>query len=177
MPADTAVTRKSLDTGAGLRHVSGHSAKATMLTNKAKYGLKAMLYLADHAVEHGVRGLDIAQAEDIPKKFLDAIMIALRDRGLVVAKKGVRGGYQLARAPTRITVGEIVRVLDGPLAPIPCVSKTAYRPCPDCRSEADCRVRMVMANVREAIADVLDNTSLADMQGRPERERMLDYVI
>jgi Rrf2 family protein len=148
-----------------------------MLTNKAKYGLKAMLYLADHAADGGVRGVDIAQSESIPKKFLDAILITLRDHGLVRTKKGVKGGYQLAVAAERVTVGEIVRILDGPLAPIPCVSKTAYRPCPDCRSEADCRVRRLMAEVREALSDILDHTSLADMQRPATREQILDYVI
>lgn len=148
-----------------------------MLTNKAKYGLKAMLYLADHVAEGGVRGADIAAAEHIPKKFLDAILITLRDHGFVAAKKGVRGGYQLARPADRITVGEMVRLLDGPLAPIPCVSKTAYRPCPDCPDEAACRVRRLMADVREALSGILDNATLADLQGRAERERILDFVI
>lgn len=147
-----------------------------MLTNKAKYGLKAMLYLADHAANGGVRGADIAAAENIPKKFLDAILLALRDHGLVTAKKGIHGGYQLARPANRITVGELVRLLDGPLAPLPCVSKTAYRRCPDCPDEAACRVRRLMADVREALSDILDNATLADLQGR-QHERILDYVI
>ncbi len=148
-----------------------------MLTNKAKYGLKAMLYLADHASTGGVRGVDIAQAERIPKKFLDAILITLRDHGLVATKKGVKGGYQLALPAGQVAVGDIVRILDGPLAPLPCVSKTAYRPCTDCDDEAECRVRRLMAEVREALSDILDKTSLADMQRRPLRQQILDYVI
>lgn len=146
-----------------------------MLTNKAKYGLKAMLFLADQPPEHGVRGADIASHENIPKKFLDLILLDLRDHGLVTAKKGVKGGYQLALPADKISVGQIVRILDGPLAPLPCVSRTAYKRCPDCDDEAACRVRRLMAQVREALSDILDNATLASMRGQPEH--VLNYEI
>lgn len=133
-----------------------------MLTNKAKYGLKALLYLARHIGEPVVIS-DIASSEEIPKKFLDAILLELKNGGLLTSKKGKGGGYQLARSAERIKTGDVVRLLDGPLAPIACVSRTAYKPCLDCQDERACAVRALMQKVRDAIADILDNTSLADM--------------
>jgi Rrf2 family protein len=134
-----------------------------MLTKKAKYGLKAMVHLA--GVEPGRTALiaDIAKANQIPKKFLDAILGELRNAGFVHSKKGKGGGYMLARPPREIVVGNVIRVLDGPLAPIQCASKTVYRRCDDCVDENRCAVRLVMLEAREAIANVLDNTTLAAM--------------
>lgn len=135
-----------------------------MLTNKGKYGLKAMIHLA--GVPRGDLAVvsEIAQANSIPKKFLDAILSELRNAGFVQSRKGKFGGYALARAPEEVMVGHIVRVLDGPLAPIPCASKTRYQPCADCDVET-CRVRRLMLDVRNAVADVLDNTSLDQLSG------------
>ena len=103
-----------------------------MLTNKGKYGLKAMVHLA--GIEPGALAqvADIAEANSISKKFLDHILTELRHAGLVYSKKGRGGGYALARPAHEIRVGAIVRALDGPLAPIPCASVTAFRPCDDC---------------------------------------------
>src|ERR1700743_3877343 len=111
-----------------------------MLTNKGKYGLKAMIHLA--GLEPGRPALvsDIAEANEIPKKFLDTILGELRNAGFVNSKKGKGGGYTLAKPANQIRVGHIVRVLDGPLAPIQCASKTSYRRCDDCKSEATCAV-------------------------------------
>jgi Rrf2 family protein len=136
-----------------------------MLTNKGKYGLKAMVHLA--ALDAGGRAQvqDIADANAIPKKFLDQILSELRKAGLVFAKKGKGGGYALTRPASQITVGQIVRVLDGPLAPISCASVTAYRACDDCGDERACAVRLVMVKARNAISEVLDNVSLAEMRG------------
>ncbi len=133
-----------------------------MLTNKGKYGLKAMVHLA--GLEPGVLAQvqDVADRNNIPKKFLDQILSELRNAGLVFSKKGKGGGYALAQAAHQITVGQIVRVLDGPLAPIQCASVTAYRRCDDCGDERACAVRLVMVKARNAIADVLDNHTLAD---------------
>jgi len=134
-----------------------------MLTNKGKYGLKAMVHLA--ALPGGQLALvnDVAVANRLPKKFLDAILSELRNAGLVISRKGKGGGYRLARPPEEITVGSIVRVLDGPLAPIPCASRTRYRPCEDC-DVATCQVRHMMLDVREAIAAVLDGQTLAELR-------------
>lgn len=135
-----------------------------MLTKKAKYGLKAMTHLA--GVPPGATALvaDIAAANQIPKKFLDAILGDLRNAGFVHSKKGKGGGYMLARAPSEISVGDLVRALDGPLAPIQCASKRLYRRCDDCVDETHCAVRLVMLEARDAIAQVLDNTSLEAMR-------------
>lgn len=145
-----------------------------MLSNKAKYGLKAMLYLAERPADDGPTGiLEIAQEENIPKKFLDAILLELRRNGLVHSRKGRGGGYILSRPAAEISVGRIIRVLDGPLAPIGCASKTAYRPCTDCTDIKACQVRRTMQRVRDAMAGILDNTSLAEMLAIPEPERVI----
>lgn len=136
-----------------------------MLTMKGKYGLKAMVHLARLQPQELAAGLDISERNNIPKKFLDAILARLREAGLVEAKKGKGGGYRLAKQPGKIMVGEIVRALDGPLAPIRCASRTAYRRCEDCRDPAKCEVRLAMTEARDAIAAVLDRKSLADMCG------------
>jgi len=134
-----------------------------MLTNKGKYGLKALGHLS--TLKEGDLAMvgDIATTNNIPKKFLDAILSELRNAGFVYSRKGKYGGYYLARPADEIMIGHVVRVLDGPLAPIPCASKTRYQPCADCDVET-CRVRHLMLDVRNAIAEVLDNTSLSGMQ-------------
>ena len=132
-----------------------------MLTRKTKYGLKAMLTLAH---EHG-RGpvliAELSRQERIPKKFLEGILLELKHRGLVQSRKGPGGGYQLGRPPDRISVGEVIRVLDGPLALVSCVSQTAYAPCQECVTERDCAVRRVFQQVRDETARILDGTTLA----------------
>ena len=134
-----------------------------MLTKKGKYGLKALIHLA--ALPPGQTAFvnEIAVKNNISKKFLDAILGDLRNAGFVQSRKGKAGGYRLARPAVEIKVGHVVRVLDGPLAPIGCASSTKYRPCDDC-DETVCQVRHMMLEVRKAIADVLDNRSLAAMR-------------
>ncbi|MBY6242233.1 Rrf2 family transcriptional regulator [Methylosinus sp. Sm6] len=132
-----------------------------MLTKKGKYGLKAMAHLARFAPGRPVPVLEIATTQNIPKKFLDAILCELRNCGYVVSKMGKGGGYTLARPADQITVGDIVRALDGPLAPLPCASKTRYRPCDDCGNVERCAVRLVMRDAQRALSGVLDNCTLA----------------
>ena len=139
-----------------------------MLTMRGKYGLKAMLHLA-RLDENGLAlSAEIALANAISKKFLDAILQDLRMAGLIHARKGRGGGYRLARAAERITVGEVLRILDGPVAPIQCASRSAYQPCRDCPDEAACAVRLTMIDLRDAISDVLDTRSIADMAARAD---------
>ncbi len=140
-----------------------------MLTKKAKYGLKALVYLAGLAPGQTALVADIAGANQIPKKFLDAILGELRNAGFVHSKKGKGGGYTLARPASEIGVGNIIRSLDGPLAPIQCASKTVYRRCDDCEDEVHCAVRLVMLKAREAIAGILDQTTLEQMREMAER--------
>lgn len=134
-----------------------------MLTKKGKYGLKALAHLATLPNGQTAQSVEIAIANNIPKKFLDAILGELRTAGIVVTKKGKGGGYRLAREPAEISVGSAVRALDGPLAPIGCASRTAYLPCRDCRDVQACAVRLLMLQVRDVSALVLDNTSVEDM--------------
>ena len=149
-----------------------------MLTNKGKYGLKAMVYLAGLAEGEVGQVPEIARACSISKKFLDQILAELRNAHLVFSKKGKLGGYALAKPASEIRVGHIIRVLDGPLAPFPCASVTAYRPCPDCGDEKLCTVRIIMHEARDALADVLDNRSLAQMRalGEPKDGQLTYYI-
>jgi Rrf2 family protein len=134
-----------------------------MLTKKGKYGLKAMAHLASAEFGQPVPVLEIAEQQRIPKKFLDGILSELRNAGFVHSKMGKGGGYLLARPAREIMVGDIVRTIDGPLAPVPCASKTRYRRCDDCLDEDVCAVRKVMQNAQRALSEVLDNCSLERM--------------
>jgi Rrf2 family protein len=135
-----------------------------MLSNKAKYALKALLALAGRYGEGPVLIAQLADSEAIPRRFLEQILLQLKQQGILHSKKGRGGGYVLARDPARIAVGQVVRLIDGPLAPVPCASQTAYRKCAECVDEETCGVRMVMRNVRDATAEILDGTSLADVR-------------
>jgi Rrf2 family protein len=133
-----------------------------MLTAKGKYGLKAVVHLASVEPAKTTQAIDIAEAHNIPKKFLDAILGDLRGAGIVLAKKGPGGGYRLARTADQIKVGAVIRALDGALAPIACASRNAYRACDDCDVKT-CTIRLTMTRVRDAIAEVLDRLTVADM--------------
>src|SRR5688572_19614515 len=118
-----------------------------MLTSKAKYALRAMIDLAAHTGAGPRRPFfigDIAQRQDIPRRFLENILLELRKHGLVVSHRGKAGGYALAKAPDLITFADIIRAIDGPLALTPCTSRTAYQRCEDCRDEAICAIRKTM---------------------------------
>lgn len=115
---------------------------------------------------------EISQREQIPAKFLEQILLSLKNAGLLHSKMGVGGGYHLAKPPAEITFGHIVRILDGPLAPVKCVSQMAYEPC-GCPDEETCGLRLVMGDVRNAIANLLDGTSLADVTQRVQTLREL----
>ena len=144
-----------------------------MLTRKGKYGLKALVHLAGLPEGRLAFVTDIAEANNIPKKFLDGILGDLRKAGLVRSKTGKDGGYMLARPPEDIRIGHVIRVLDGPLAPIACASRTAYQRCDDCKSEKKCTVRLMMLEVRNAIATILDHRTLAEMRDLPAARRPL----
>jgi Rrf2 family protein len=133
-----------------------------MLSQKAKYALRALLMLAEQPEADMVMIADIAERENVPRKFLEAILVDLRKRGLLDSRRGKYGGYRLAKPAAAISFGEIIRIVDGPLAPLPCASKTGFRPCDDCTDANSCSVRWLMLQVRDATADILDNCSLAD---------------
>jgi Rrf2 family protein len=133
-----------------------------VLTRKSKYGLKAALFLAREVKQGPILVADIARREGIPKKFLEQILLELKRHGVVQSRRGKGGGYLLGRTPSEISLGEIVRILDGPLAPITCVSVTAYRRCDECADEATCGIRHAMKRVRDSTASILDGTTLTD---------------
>ena len=137
-----------------------------MLTRKSKYGLKALLVLAEEADRGPMLISELADRQRLPKKFLEAILLELKRAGLLHSKKGKGGGYVLGRKPTDITVGQVIRVLEGPLALTPCVSQTAYRRCDECLDEQACGVRLAMKEVRDATARILDNTTLAGLNAQ-----------
>jgi len=143
------------------------------LSKRGEYGLRAMIILVDVQKDSPtgmIQIKEISAREEIPAKFLEQILLALKNAGLVHSKMGIGGGYYLARAPKEITLGQIVRTLDGPLAPIKCVSQTAYEPC-GCPDEEACGLRMVMGDVRNAISNILDNTTLTAVMKRVEAAR------
>ena len=142
-----------------------------MLTRKSKYGVKAMLFLAQQSARRPVLIADMAEREQLPKKFLEAILLELKRHGLLGSKKGKGGGYFLGRDPSEITLGQVIRILDGPLALIPCVSQTAYMKCDECVDEQTCGIRLVMKEVRDATAHILDNTSLVNLNTQVARTR------
>ena len=142
-----------------------------MLSKKAKYGLKALLILADDAGNGPLQASALAERQKLPKKFLEAILLELTREGLLESKKGRGGGYVLTRKPGDITVSEVIRALDGPLALVPCVSRTAYVRCDECLDEETCGVRLAMKEVRDATAHILDNTTLAGINARLRASR------
>src|SRR5687768_10139341 len=134
-----------------------------MISQKAKYALRALLVLC-RARDGGQPQMiaEISRTQAIPKKFLEQILLELKRHGIVVSRRGRQGGYVLLRAPENVTFGEILRLIDGPIAPLPCLSKIAYRRCADCADEGTCEIRHVFARVAETTREVLDRTTLAD---------------
>lgn len=141
------------------------------ISKKVQYSLRALYSLAESYGEGPVLISRVAQSEHIPLKFLEAILLELKGMGFVESKKGRGGGYQLSREPAGITVGSVIRAIDGPLAPLPCASETAYRPCETCQDVSSCGTRIVMRQVRDATAKILDGTTLADVARMSRAER------
>jgi len=139
-----------------------------MITMKAKYAIKALARLAVATPGEPILIADIAEQEEIPKKFLEAILAELKQHGFVRSRKGRGGGYLLAKTPEAITLASILRALDGPIAPVPCLSRTAYRRCDGCKDEATCSVRTVLRSAYAASVEVLEQTTLADVAHNSE---------
>lgn len=137
-----------------------------VLTNKGKYGLKAIVHLARLEAGETAQVADIARKNNISKKFLDAILLDLRNAGMLRSKKGPGGGYALAKPARSITVGAVVRALEGPIAPIACASRSDFSPCEDCEDIKTCTVRSVMSEVRDAVVGVVDMVTIADLVRR-----------
>lgn len=153
-----------------------------MLTKKSKYAIRALLALAKRQDQEPVQIAELAEQERIPRKFLELILLELKNNGILQSKKGKGGGYRLGKDPEVISLGEVIRALDGPVAPLSCVSRTAHRPCEECDDETTCGLRAVMNNVRDAAASILDSTSLVDLLRRTaalerEKHKVLVYAI
>lgn len=155
------------------------------LSKKGKYALRALYHLAREQGKRPVLIATMSQQELIPHKFLELILLHLKNNGLVESKKGRNGGYTLAKDASKITIGSVIRIIDGPLAPLPCASETAYRRCEECAEEKNCGTHIVMRRVRDAMAEILDNTTLADVcaeveerrkAGSPEEEALMFYI-
>lgn len=133
-----------------------------MLSQKTKYALRALLMLAEVGEGQMVQVADIAERQKVPKKFLELILLELKKHGLLHSRRGKNGGYALGKPASEIFFGHIIRIMDGPIAPLPCASLTGYRKCSDCPDEATCPIRRIMRRVRDAMSEILDKTSIAD---------------
>jgi Rrf2 family protein len=132
------------------------------LSKRGEYGLRALQDLARHHGDGPVPNKELSERNNIPSRFLEQIMLALKHGGIVHSRKGPQGGYYLASPPEEITLAEVVRLLDGPLAPVSCVSEVAYEPC-GCPDMEKCGLRRVMREVRDVVAEMMENTTLADL--------------
>ena len=133
-----------------------------MISRQAKYALRALIALSRIKPGSAAQTSDIAQAEKIPKKFLEQILLRLKNQGMVQSRRGNRGGYALLKPASEITFAQVLRTIDGPIAPLPCLSIIAYTRCEDCKDEHTCEIRKVFARVIEPTRQVLERTTIAD---------------
>jgi len=153
-----------------------------LISKKTKYALQALVHLAEQPSDQPVLISELARAGRIPKKFLEFILLSLRKGGVLQSKIGKGGGYFLSLPPAKISIGMVVRILEGDLAPVQCLSQTNYAACDECDDEATCGIRLVMVDVNKALSEVLDGLTLADMVERSETARakaanVLDFSI
>ena len=137
-----------------------------MITQKMKYALKALLALADEAAREQPRALtieEIAARSGAPKRFLEHILLEVRNAGVIASMRGRSGGYRLAKAPSEVSISDLLRRIDGPIAPLPCLSRRAYQRCEDCRDEASCRIRKVFAEIFWSYLILIESLTLEDM--------------
>ncbi|ODR98124.1 Rrf2 family transcriptional regulator [Methyloceanibacter methanicus] len=131
-----------------------------MISQKARYALRALVALA--RADDSMMIAEIADQQQIPRKFLEQILLDLKHQGIVASRRGRFGGYDLLMPPDQITFGRVLRIVDGPIAPLPCLSRMAYKRCADCKTEATCEIRRVFARVAESARDVLDRVTIAE---------------
>jgi len=151
-----------------------------MLSKRAKYGIRALVYLGQLQGQGPIQIRDISETLGIPRKFLEAILLDLRNEGILQSRKGKLGGYFMERAPDTITMARVLRLIDGPLAAVPCVSQTAYAHCDDCPSEKTCVIRCIMKEVRDVTAKILDETTLEQLVAKADQLNVvpeLEYQI
>lgn len=153
-----------------------------MISKKTKYALKALMYLASQSPDEPVLISELAREERIPRKFLEAILLTLKNSGILHSKVGKGGGYSLAREPRNITIGSIVKVLEGGYAPVQCLNESAAQGCDECGDPSSCGIRLVMSDVLQALSAVLETSTLADMIERSEnaeraKSKIVDFSI
>ena len=141
------------------------------LSKRNQYSLRALYALTRKFGEGPVLITTLAEDETIPKKFLEQILVSLKSAGFVSSKKGKGGGYVLAQPPEKITIGSVIRAIEGPLAPLPCASETRFRKCDECVDIQTCGTRIVMRQVRDAMAAILDETTLAMIRDQVDHAR------
>lgn len=139
------------------------------LSKRTQYSLRALYALARHHGHGPTLITELAQEETIPKKFLEQILLSLKANGIVSSKKGKGGGYFLVRPPDEITLGSVIRLVEGPLAPLPCASESRFRKCDECVDVETCGTRIVMREVRDVIAKILDHTTLTMVNRRVDQ--------
>ena len=135
-----------------------------MISKKTKYALKALTILVnEYPYKKPILITDLAKRGNAPKKFLELILLDLKNKGILHSKKGKGGGYFLARSPEHIKLGTVMHILEGPLSPLPCLSRSAYRKCDECEDESTCNIRLIMKELHEAQLKILDGTTLQDL--------------
>ena len=140
-----------------------------MISQRSRYALKALIHLARLKSGEARSTRVMAHDEQIPSTFLEQIMLDLKRAGFVTSKRGKEGGYCLARPASELTLATILRQIDGPVAPLPCLSRTAYRRCDDCADEAHCTLRLMLADTHEAVLAILEKRTLAEVLARADQ--------
>jgi Rrf2 family protein len=167
------VNRKFITHASGVDRAPLMQQELLMLSSKAKYALRALLRLVENtSAGSWIQTGEVAEQERVPRKFLEAIFVQLRDQGIIESRRGAQGGYRLVRNPASVSVADVIRILDGPLALTPCASRTRYRQCADCVDVKKCRLQPLMQEARDAVADVLENCSLSQLAGKAKADRV-----
>jgi len=142
-----------------------------MISYRARYAFKALVALSRAPGDRGLQIRQLAEGEKIPRKFLEQILLSLKAAGLIASRRGREGGYELLKSPDQITIGQLLRIVDGPIAPLPCLSRTAYQRCKDCRDETVCETRHAFADAYAAYLTSLEAMTLAHTLKLADAER------
>ena len=134
-----------------------------MISQRARYAFKAMVALARSKPGEGMQIKQLCEQERLPRKFLEQILLTLKAAGYISSRRGRDGGYEILKAPAKIMIGPMLRAVDGPISPLPCLSRTAYRRCDDCRDEASCELRIAFDKAYSDYLATLEHLSLADI--------------
>jgi Rrf2 family protein len=145
-----------------------------MISKRARYAFKAVVALARARSGEGLQIRQLCEQEKLPRKFLEQILLSLKAAGFITSRRGRDGGYELLKSPDRIMIGPMLRAVDGPIAPLPCLSRTAYKRCDDCRDEAACELRIAFAKAYAGYLDNLDHMSLAEVMKQSDAAEQVE---